>query len=58
MGQKGRSIVKMDADKIINLLSKALSDKWLAYYLYKKNQTSAIFPCLHGWIFVPLILPK
>jgi bacterioferritin len=34
MGQKGRSIVKMDVDKLINLLNKALSDEWLAYYHY------------------------
>ncbi len=34
MGQKGRSIVKMDVDTLINLLNKALSDEWLAYYQY------------------------
>jgi bacterioferritin len=34
MGQKGRSIVKMDVDALINLLNKALSDEWLAYYQY------------------------
>jgi len=34
MGQKGRSIVKMDVDKLINLLNKAFSDEWLAYYQY------------------------
>jgi bacterioferritin len=34
MGQKGRSIVKMDIDELINLLNKALSDEWLAYYQY------------------------
>ncbi|MBK9389533.1 MAG: ferritin [Bacteroidetes bacterium] len=34
MGQKGRSIVKMDVDELINLLNKALSDEWLAYYQY------------------------
>ncbi|HUX94825.1 MAG TPA: ferritin-like domain-containing protein [Bacteroidales bacterium] len=34
MGQKGRSIVKMDVEKLINLLNKALSDEWLAYYQY------------------------
>jgi len=34
MGQKGRSIVKMDIDLLINLLNKALSDEWLAYYQY------------------------
>ena len=34
MGQKGRSIVKMDVDELINLLNKAISDEWLAYYQY------------------------
>jgi bacterioferritin len=34
MGQKGRSIVKMDVDELISLLNKALSDEWLAYYQY------------------------
>lgn len=34
MGQKGREIVKMDVDKLINILNKALSDEWLAYYQY------------------------
>ena len=34
MGQKGRSIVKMDVDELINLLNKSLSDEWLAYYQY------------------------
>jgi bacterioferritin len=34
MGQKGRSIVKMDVDELIRLLNKALSDEWLAYYQY------------------------
>lgn len=34
MGQKGREIVKMDVDKLINMLNKALSDEWLAYYQY------------------------
>ena len=34
MAQKGREIVKMDVDKLINLLNKALADEWLAYYQY------------------------
>ncbi|MBP1674322.1 MAG: Ferritin and Dps [Bacteroidetes bacterium] len=34
MGQKGREIVKMNVDELINLLNKALSDEWLAYYQY------------------------
>ncbi|OFY83934.1 MAG: ferritin, partial [Bacteroidetes bacterium RBG_19FT_COMBO_42_7] len=33
-GQKGREIVKMNVDELINLLNKALSDEWLAYYQY------------------------
>jgi bacterioferritin len=34
MGEIGRSIVKMDVDKLLNLLNKALADEWLAYYQY------------------------
>ena len=34
MGQKGREIVKMDVDELINLLNRALSDEWLAYSQY------------------------
>lgn len=34
MAEIGRSIVKMDVDKLINLLNKALADEWLAYYQY------------------------
>jgi bacterioferritin len=34
MGQKGREIVKMDVDELINLLNRALSDEWLAHYQY------------------------
>jgi bacterioferritin len=34
VGQKGRSIVKMNVDELIGLLNKALSDEWLAYYQY------------------------
>ena len=34
MGQKGREIVNMDVDELINLLNRALSDEWLAYYQY------------------------
>jgi bacterioferritin len=34
MGQRGREIVKMNVDELINLLNKALSDEWLAYYQY------------------------
>ncbi len=34
MAETGRSIVKMDVDKLLNLLNKALADEWLAYYQY------------------------
>lgn len=34
MAETGRAIVKMDVDKLISLLNKALADEWLAYYQY------------------------
>ena len=34
MGTKGRSIVGMDVDLLIEKLNKALADEWLAYYQY------------------------
>lgn len=34
MAQKGREIVRMNVDDLINLLNKALADEWLAYYQY------------------------
>lgn len=34
MAQKGREIVKMNVDELINLLNRALADEWLAYYQY------------------------
>lgn len=34
MGFKGKEIVRMDVDELVNLLNKALSDEWLAYYQY------------------------
>jgi bacterioferritin len=34
MAQKGREIVKMNVDELIDLLNKALADEWLAYYQY------------------------
>lgn len=34
MAEIGRAIVKMDVDKLLNLLNKALADEWLAYYQY------------------------
>jgi bacterioferritin len=34
MGQKGREIVRMNVDTLIDMLNKALADEWLAYYQY------------------------
>jgi bacterioferritin len=34
MAETGRSIVKMDVDKLLGLLNSALADEWLAYYQY------------------------
>ncbi|HEX9879440.1 MAG TPA: ferritin-like domain-containing protein [Candidatus Binatia bacterium] len=34
MGSKGREIVGMDVNRVLELLNKALADEWLAYYQY------------------------
>jgi bacterioferritin len=34
MGSKGREIVGMDVNKLLDLLNKAFADEWLAYYQY------------------------
>lgn len=34
MGTRGREIVGMDVEKVIELLNKAFCDEWLAYYQY------------------------
>ncbi len=34
MGTKGREIVGEHAERVIELLNKALADEWLAYYQY------------------------
>lgn len=34
MGTKGRSIVGMDVERVLELLNKAFADEWLAYYQY------------------------
>ena len=34
MGTKGREIVGMNIDKVLELLNKAFADEWLAYYQY------------------------
>ena len=35
MGRKGREIVKVDVEKLLELLKKAYADEWIAYYSYK-----------------------
>jgi len=35
MGKKGREIVKVNVDDLINELKKAYADEWIAYYSYK-----------------------
>lgn len=34
MGTRGRAIVNMDINRVIELLNKAYADEWLAYYQY------------------------
>ena len=34
MGSKGKEIVKMDINKLIDELNRAFADEWLAYYQY------------------------
>jgi len=34
MGTKGREIVDMDVQEVLNLLNRAFADEWLAYYQY------------------------
>jgi bacterioferritin len=34
MGTRGRELVEVDIDELVNLLNKALADEWLAYYQY------------------------
>jgi bacterioferritin len=34
-GKKGRSIVEVDINKLLELLKKAYADEWIAYYAYK-----------------------
>lgn len=34
MGSKGREIVGMDVQEVLNLLNRAFADEWLAYYQY------------------------
>lgn len=34
MGKVGKEIVKLDVDKLVEMLNAALSEEWLAYYQY------------------------
>jgi len=34
VGTKGKEIVKLDVENMVNLLNKAFADEWLAYYQY------------------------
>jgi len=34
MGTKGRQIIGMDVDKLLQLLNAAYASEWLAYYQY------------------------
>ena len=34
MGTKGREIVGLEVDKLVELLNRAVADEWLAYYQY------------------------
>ena len=34
MGERGRSILKIDTDKLLSMLNTALAEEWLAYYQY------------------------
>ena len=34
MGTKGRDIVGINVDRVLELLNKAFADEWLAYYQY------------------------
>jgi len=35
MGKKGREIVEVDIEELLELLKKAYADEWIAYYSYK-----------------------
>jgi bacterioferritin len=48
MGTKGREIVGMDVDGLIEKLNKALADEWLAYYQYWVGALIAKGPARSG----------
>jgi len=41
---KGREIVKLDVNKLLEFLNKALADEWLAYYQYWVGSKIAVGP--------------
>ena len=53
MGTKGKSIVKLDVDKLIEMLNKAYADEWLAYYQYWIGAKVVKLSLIH--IFMPSI---
>ena len=50
MGTKGKAIVGMDVDQLVELLNKALADEWLAYYQYWIGAKVAVGPMRDGVI--------
>jgi bacterioferritin len=54
MGTKGREIVGMDVNKLIELLNKAYADEWLAYYQYWVGAKVVVGP-LRGVVEAELV---
>ncbi|MBN1178568.1 MAG: ferritin [Anaerolineae bacterium] len=50
MGTRGRSIVGMDVDVLIEKLNKAFADEWLAYYQYWMGAKVAKGPMREGLV--------
>lgn len=44
MGKRGREIVKLDVDELLEHLNKAFADEWLAYYQYWVGAKVAVGP--------------
>lgn len=44
MGQKGREIIDLDIDELIDELNKVFADEWLAYYQYWLGAKVAVGP--------------
>jgi bacterioferritin len=53
MGTKGREIVGLDVNKLLELLNKAYADEWLAYYQYWVGAKVVVGP-LRGIVEVEL----